>query len=202
MTLSPTDHHETDLAVLDAAKRDPAAFEPIYRAYAPAIFRFCYRKLGDRETAADVTSLVFIKAITALSSFAPDPRNPGTTFRAWLYRIAGNAVIDHRRAHRTHIPLASDDDSPDLAELLPAPGDSPEEIAITQSERREVRAALDTLPDRQRTIIELRLAGLTSPEIAEATGWTLSAVKSAQNRAYATLRTALAPVVNRQGSTT
>jgi RNA polymerase sigma factor (sigma-70 family) len=52
---------------------------------------------------------------------------------------------------------------------------------------------LDHLPDSHRDIIELRLAGLTTNEVADALGLTQSAVKSAQSRAYKRLRELLAP---------
>ncbi len=182
-----------ELHLIEAAQRNPAAFEPLYRHYAPFIFRFCHRQLGHRDNAADATSQTFIKAIAALHSFRPDPKHPGKTFRAWLFRIAGNVVIDHRRSHRTHRSLDVPDEHTTLAHYLVDPGRSPEDLAIASADASAVRAALERLPDRQRGIVELRLAGLTGEEIAEAMGMTLSAVKSAQFRAYGTLRQALLP---------
>lgn len=52
---------------------------------------------------------------------------------------------------------------------------------------------LDRLPENHRDIIELRLAGLTTNEVADALGMTQSAVKSAQSRAYKRLRDLLSP---------
>src|SRR5699024_4885275 len=95
-------HSMDDLAQIEAATNAPTAFEPLYRLHAPAIYRFCYRQLGHPEEAADATSQVFIKAIAALGSFTPHPEHPGKTFRAWLFRIARNVVIDHRRKDRSH----------------------------------------------------------------------------------------------------
>ena len=184
-------HSMDDLAQIEAAKANPAAFEPLYRLHAPRIYRFCYRRLGHPELAADATSQIFTRAIAGLASFTPHPEHPGKTFRAWLFRIASNIVIDARRQHRPHRSLDAPDDTAGLAAALIDPARSPEELAISGDVSRTVRAALDKLPERQRQMIELRLAGLTGDEIAEAMGTTLSAVKSAQFRAYGTLRRAL-----------
>jgi len=185
-------------ALIEAAIADPAAFEPLYRQFAPSIYRFCYRRLGHPETAADATSQTFIKAIPALKSFHPHPEHPGRTFRAWLFRIASNVVIDVRRTQRPHRSLDIPDDGYDLTRELIDPARPPEEIAIAAEDSRAVWNALETLPDRQRQIVELRLAGLTGDEIAEAMSTSLSAVKSAQFRAYATLRQVLLPAISDQ----
>lgn len=67
-------------------------------------------------------------------------------------------------------------------------GESPESIALNSTEQDEVRALLRELPDTQRQILELRLAGLTGKEIADVLGRTHASVKIAQVRAYRTLR--------------
>lgn len=176
-------------ALIAAAIEDAAAFAPLYQRYAPRVYGYCLRRLVDRERAADATSQIFIRALAALPRFAPDPDSPGTTFRAWLFTIAHNAVTDAHRRHRPHASLdIPDEDGEMAATRLRDPGRSPEDHAIAGDETARVRAMLAILPERQRRILELRLADLTGAEIAEALGMSLSAVKSAQFRAYATLR--------------
>ena len=68
----------------------------------------------------------------------------------------------------------------------------PEDDAIASDQQRALFAALRTLTPEQRHVVELRLAGLTSPEIAAVLGTTTGAVKASQHRAYARLRIALA----------
>jgi RNA polymerase sigma-70 factor (ECF subfamily) len=179
--------HQRHLTLLRAAIADPRAFEPLYGRYAEDVFYFCYRRLGHTEEAADATSQVFVKVLRALPSYTPDAENAGATFRAWLFRIAGTTVIDIQRRHRPADSIDADD--VDAAPLhLTDPGRSPDEHLIGTEEAQRVRAMLAKLPDRQRQIVELRLADLSGQEIADAMDISLSAVKSAQFRAFRTLR--------------
>lgn len=178
-----------ETALIVAAIEDPAAFAPLYQRYAPRVYSYCLRRLVDRERAADATSQIFIRAIAALPRFGPDSNKPGATFRAWLFTIAHNVVMDAHRRHRPHASLDIPGEGGEpAASRLRDPDRSPEDHAIAGDEAQRVRSMLATLPERQRRILELRLADLTGAEIAEALGMSLSAVKSAQFRAYQTLR--------------
>lgn len=179
--------HATHLAVLRAAVADPRAFEPLYQRYAEDVYYFCYRRLGHPEEAADATSQVFIKALRALPSYTPDNTQAGAAFRAWLFRIATTTVIDIQRRHRPTDSIDRDDDDATPIHLTD-PGRTPDEHLIGNEDARRVRAILAKLPDRQRRIVELRLADLSGQEIADAMDISLSAVKSAQFRAFRTLR--------------
>jgi RNA polymerase sigma-70 factor (ECF subfamily) len=171
-------------AWIAAARDDPRAFAPLYQRHAPGIYRFCYRKLGDPELANDLTAQVFVKAIEQLHRYRP---KPGATFRSWLFTIARNTVTDHWRRFRPTNPL-----DPALDTLVDGdPG--PEQVAVAGDQRAILQAALDTLPDSQRAIVELRLAGLTTREIMATLNMTEPAVKSAQHRAYKRLRDLLPP---------
>jgi len=167
-----------------AARHDPRAFAPLYDRYALAVYRFCYRKVGDVEAANDLTAQVFVKAIERLDRYRP---TPGATFRSWLFAIARNTVTDRWRRQR---PTDSLDP---IAHTLVDREPGPERLAIEADERRRLNAVLDTLPERQRAIVELRLAGLTTVEIMAALAMTEPAVKSAQHRAYRRLREIMSP---------
>src|SRR5215210_9538086 len=58
-----------EVAIIALAKRDPAAFAPLYQEYLSPIYRYCYRRLGSREAAEDATGLVFERALRALPTF-------------------------------------------------------------------------------------------------------------------------------------
>lgn len=181
---------DDDLAIVAVAKADPRAFAPLYQRYAPLILRYCQRQLGHPELASDATAQTFTRAIGALGTFNPKQVRRGATFRGWLFTIAHNVIVDMHRRHRTHLSL--DHEATVLwlnsTAHLTDPGAIPDELAIGADVARRVRSMLERLPYRQRQIVELRLAGLSGQEIAEAMEMTLPAVKSAQARAYATLR--------------
>jgi RNA polymerase sigma-70 factor (ECF subfamily) len=169
---------EADLVA--QAKEDRQAFGLLYDRYLDAVYRFCAARLGTREAAEDATSLVFMKALDAL----PACRNG--SFRPWLFAIARNVVADHHRGAYGHrcAPL---DAAGDVADPAPAP----DELAAAAADRT-VQALLAHLPPDQRDVVELRLAGLTGPEIARALGRSHGAIRIAQYRAYTHLRALLA----------
>jgi RNA polymerase sigma-70 factor (ECF subfamily) len=164
------------------AKSDPRAFAPLYARYFDPVYRYCYRRLGHPEAAADATAQVFTKALAAL----PGYREDAPSFRSWLFAIAHNVITDDLRARR---PVATMAD----AAHVEASDPSPEEAALASETGCMVQTLLAQLPPDQRHILELRLAGLTGPEIAAALGRSLGAVKIAQVRAFARLRTSLDP---------
>jgi RNA polymerase sigma-70 factor (ECF subfamily) len=171
-----TDADDVELAA--RAVLDRAAFGVLYDRYATAVYRYCYRRLGERTAAEDATSGTFVRAIEALPSFR------GGSFRAWLFAIAHSVVVNgtRRRAERAL------GDTFDVAD----PAASPEEMAIAADDRRQVVALLASLPEDQRRVIELRLAGLSGNEIAESIGKSVAAVKMLQHRAMQRCRRTLA----------
>jgi RNA polymerase sigma-70 factor (ECF subfamily) len=175
---------ETEPTLLAQAQADVRAFAPLYRHYYPAVYGFCLNRLANHDLAEDAAAITFTRCIAALPDFSPDPHREGSSFRSWLFTIARNVVIDHQRRTRHYLPL-------DNALPLRHPGESPEDQAIHHEQAIRLRSILAHLPDRQRWIVELRLAGLTGAEIAATLGTSLPAIKSAQTRAYATLRTLL-----------
>lgn len=104
---------------------------------------------------------------------------------AWLFTIARNTVIDATRRRRLQQPLEFSEWLPDLAK-------SPVEQAIDLEQQSVLHTALQALTPEQRPVVELRLAGLSSKEIAEVRDISVNAVKSSQFRAYANLRRILA----------
>lgn len=172
------DGQATEALVLVAARRDPAAFAPLYRAYFDPVYRYCLRCIGDREAAADSTQEVFARALTAL------PRTEVAAFRPWLFTIAHHVIADRHRQRARHpipAPLSQADDRAD-----PAP--SPEEAALSEEARRSVHRHLANLPIDQRAVVELRLADLTGPEVAAVLGKSVGSIKIAQFRAFRRLR--------------
>jgi RNA polymerase sigma factor (sigma-70 family) len=138
---------EPDASLITRALIDRVAFAPLYTRYAARIYWYCYLRLGTRELAEDATSVTLAKALTSLPTCQPD------RFRAWLFQLARNVVADTFREHRHDSPL---DDAIAVPDLSP----SPEEIALRQEGHDTARALLAHLPENQRRIVELRLAGV------------------------------------------
>jgi RNA polymerase sigma factor (sigma-70 family) len=91
----------TDQTLVERAQRDPAQFAALYDRYLDPIYAYCYRRLGTRELTEDATSQVFLQALAALPKFRAH------SFRAWLYTIAHNVVVDIHR-ERPALPLIDD----------------------------------------------------------------------------------------------
>ncbi len=161
------------------AQRDRRAFAPLYTRYVEPIYRYCYRRLGTPEAAADATSQTFAKALAALAHCRAE------TFRSWLFAIAHNVLTDGYRVRTFDQPLER------AAEVVDA-APSPDDLAVVAEERSTLERLLVQLQPEQRQILELRLAGLTSKEIAAAIGRTPNAVDQAQFRAVNRLRALLA----------
>jgi RNA polymerase sigma-70 factor (ECF subfamily) len=172
---------EHDARLVARARADRQAFAPLYARYLDPVYRYCFRRLGSRESAEDATSQVFFNALNWLDSY----RNE-RSFGAWLFAIARNVVADVHRRRRPTEPL----------EAAPQPVDPdplPEEAALVAEASRSVRTLLTQLPADQRSVVELRLAGLTGPEIARALDRSLGSVKMLQLRAVSRLRTLVRP---------
>jgi RNA polymerase sigma-70 factor (ECF subfamily) len=174
-TEAPLSDDELDRAIVARARADPRAFAPLYDRYLDAVYRYCYRRLGNREAAEDATSAIFARALAALPNYRDG------SFRAWLFVIAHNIVIDTHRRRRPEQPLA---DTFEPVDREP----TPEEAALASDARQSVRALLEVLPVDQRRVLELRLAGLTGAEIARVLNRSVAAVKMLQLRAMTRLR--------------
>jgi RNA polymerase sigma-70 factor (ECF subfamily) len=168
---------DDDAALVAAARRDPGAFDQLYLRYVDLVYRYCNRRLGGKEAAEDATSLVFAKALAALPRYRPD----GPSFRSWLFAIAHNVVVDAQRASRHTRPIT-------FASNLPDRMPTPEDVALAMEERRTLQALLAAVAPEQRRVLELRLAGLTTTEIAAALGRNPGAVRATQFRAVTRLR--------------
>lgn len=164
-----------DEALAAAARVDLAEFAQLYRRYVDPVFRYCYRRLGERAAAEDATSKVFERALAAMPTYSTGP------FNAWIFTIARNVVID---LHRTRRPHASLNDALAVGDEQPGP----EEIALRRADVDQLHAVLVQLTPDQRAIVELRLAGLTDREIAAVLGRSHGSVRTMQYRALQRLR--------------
>ncbi len=156
---------------------DSDAFAVLYDAYIDSIYRFIYYRTMHRQTAEDLVSQTFCKALENISSFN---RGKGA-FRSWLYSIARNLVIDHYRT-RKH--------TEDIDTVWGLSSD--EDIARETDNLRELERVtqhLGKIPPQQREIIIFRLWDqLSYYEIAQITGKSEASCKMAFSRAIVRLR--------------
>lgn len=160
---------DADLADVLAAQADRAAFATLYRRYLDRVYGYAFYQLGDHHDAEDATERTFLAALRAIPEF----RDQGSTFRAWLFRIAHNTIAN---AHRTRSRRPADP-LPDGFER-PAPDADPARLVARADELREVRAAIAEMPDDRRQVILLRFVDdLSTAEIAEVLDRSTGAVR-------------------------
>lgn len=165
---------EGEAAIVEAAKNNPAAFEPLYQRYKDRIYRYLFFRLRREEDAADLTQQVFLKALSAL----PGYRLQSVPFAAWLFRIAYHTTSDAFRRKREHISWEQASD----VECLLAEAD-PETFLLQQERMVHLHQLLEKLDPAKRELLALRFsAGLSSAEIALVVGKSQAAVKKQLTR--------------------
>ena len=175
---------------MEAARRDPRAFEPLYRKYVSQVYSFAVYELRDHHRAEDLTEVVFLRALAALPRF--DERGDGerSTFRVWLFQIARNALANERRRLRRRLeaPL-------EMADLVAAADDPAAAIGERDALARAWRA-IGRLPEDRRRALVLRFVDeMSTAEIAAVLGRSEGAVRVLIHRA---LR-AVAEVIDGRG---
>jgi RNA polymerase sigma-70 factor (ECF subfamily) len=166
---------------------DTDLYAVLVNRYRTRVSRYVERFTYDVEDARDVTQDVFIKVYGALDSF-----DPHFKFSTWLFRIAGNAAIDHLRRRRVRlVPLERPAGENGEARAVDPPETrpNPHEEFTRQRLREALSAAIDHLPDDYRELISLRHYGeMPYEEIAELKGMPLGTVKNKLFRARQALR--------------
>lgn len=180
---------DDEAALVERARRDPAAFGELYRRHVRAVHGYAYRITGSAPQAEDITSATFERALRALPTFRWQPGG----IRPWLLRIAANEANDWFRQQARHQrPRA-------LSAMRALSGDGvaaldPAGVLDLDAgpSRAALRTALAALPERHREVIGLRyLAGLSTDEAAAALGCSKPALAVSLHRAMAALRRAL-----------
>jgi RNA polymerase sigma factor, sigma-70 family len=167
-------------------------YSTLMSRYQKKILSFIYQMLRSAKLelmAEDLCSETFYKAYRSLHSF----REVDASFSTWLYTIARNTVLSELRKNKaTHLSL---DDS---TYIPAAPAEAAPEQTLLRSEKVSlVRAAINNLPEKQRSALILReYDGMDYQEIANILGQTVSAVKSLLFRARASVKTQMESYYN------
>jgi RNA polymerase sigma-70 factor (ECF subfamily) len=190
MSVTNQRREDPDATLVEALRRDdPHAMEDLVERYANRVYRLALRITGSNEDAEEVTQDALWTAGRKVHTFKGD-----SAFGSWLYRVTANAAYMKLRSRRSRShEIALDDVLPALdgGHFEPMDDWSPrvDEQAL-QGELREVlEGAIDQLPTDYRTALVLHdIEGLSNPDIAEALGISLPAVKSRVHRSRLFLR--------------
>ena len=173
--------------VAEAMAGDRDALGEVLETIRPIVVRYCRARVGLMErsglSAEDVAQEVCLAAVMAL----PRYRDRGRPFLAFVYGIAAHKVADAYRAAGRDLAYPTDS----MPEHRSAEPD-PEQAALEADSVTRMSELLEILPDKQREILILRVVvGLSAEETAEAVGSTPGAVRVAQHRALARLKSAI-----------
>ena len=153
----------------------------LYRTYGPELYGFAVSALGDRGHAEEIVQEVFTRVWRRAETYDSNR----ASFRTWLYGIARNAIIDHKRRASVRPAVTAHEVDED------ARGEVDHSLENSLL-RWQVNAALERLTPEHRQVIRLaHFQGLTLREIAERTGLPLGTVKSRTSYALRGLRLAL-----------
>ncbi|MGA8867081.1 MAG: sigma-70 family RNA polymerase sigma factor [Candidatus Sulfotelmatobacter sp.] len=160
-----------------------ATFEDLAVPLFDQFYNFARWLTQDTAEAEDIVQEAYAKALKGFASF-----QPGTNFRAWMYRILRNCFLNSRTGLRATVALDGDDEQ----NLLPADTATPESILIAQADRETVQQALAELPVHFREILLLcEVEEMSYQEIAETLGIPAGTVMSRLFRARKALRARL-----------
>ena len=175
-----------------ARSGDAEAFRGIVEAYSRPLWRAAFRVLGDSAAAEDAVQDAFLRAWRSLDRF--DERAELST---WLYRIAINAAIDHRRerSRRESVTGALPEDFDGQVTARSTEADA-HRSAFGRQLIDRAQKAIAELPEAERTAILLRhFEGCSIAEIARALGAEENTAKQAVFRAVRKLRLVLTPLM-------
>jgi RNA polymerase sigma-70 factor (ECF subfamily) len=192
-----------DAALVEALRRDdPEAPELLVGTYGDRVYRLARRITGGNEDAEEVAQDALWTAARKIQTFKGE-----SAFGSWLYRITANAAYQKLRARRSKArEIALDDVLPALDEdgrhFEPMADWSSrvDEQALQGELRRVLAGAIDALPPDYRTALVMHdVEGLSNPDIAEALGISLPAVKSRVHRSRLYVRQRLAEYMGAAG---
>ena len=170
---------------------DQRAFEALVRRYHVPLFNFICHCLGNYDLACDVSQQVFLQLYISMPTL-----RTGEPLKAWLFQVARNRCLDElrrkRSIHFSELESGNDDDELSPLAIMPDTRPLPEEIAERHDLQQALRAAIDALPPKFRSVVLLRYAGqLSFSEIGKTLNMPEATAKTYFQRARPLLRAAL-----------
>lgn len=153
---------------------DSASFQALYNRYATLIYRFLWKRTGQRETAEDLTQECFFRLW-----HGRDKLNPDLSIKAWCYQVASNLAVDHLRKK------VNASESVELDEWFA--GVEPNEVRFQI--KKHVHKAIADLPPAQGKVFWLcRYEGFSYNEVGQMLNISTKTVENHMNRALKKLR--------------
>lgn len=188
----------SDAELVSRAQRgDPAAFAALVTRYQDRVYNTCYRMCHNDADALDLTQSAFLKALEGLPLF-----QARASFFTWLFRIAVNLTLSHRRAERRRprLSLRHFDDERPCDPPTDDHADDPAQRAEQLETQQRLEAALQNLDEEFRAAVVLRdVEGLDYAAIAEILEVPAGTVKSRIHRGRLMLKTFLEQEESKRG---
>ncbi|MGI5832967.1 MAG: RNA polymerase sigma factor [Thermoguttaceae bacterium] len=177
-------------------------FEVLVQRYENELFRFLYKKVGNREAAEDVFQQAFLQVHVKRDAF-----EEGRRFRPWLYRLSLNRAIDYLRMNKRHNcvsldrTISGDEDGDSIGEMVADPSAHPCESVEREEEIAFVREAVRHIPENHRVVLEMVcFRGMSYRLVADELGIPLKTVSSRIASAKKRLAAALSVRMLRQSN--
>lgn len=167
-------------------ERGTELFEELAMPLFRPLFNFARWLARDQQEAEDLVQETYVRALKGFASF-----QPGTNFRAWIFRILRNTFLTSRTGTKSAPHISVDEEEGEA--LLPAEKETPESILLSSGARECIQAALERLPVAYREVILLcDVEEMKYQEIAELVGIPVGTVMSRISRGRKLLRGMLA----------
>ena len=171
--------------IADSVRGNQAAFGELVARYQDRLFNTVYRLVGSPEDAADVVQESFLSAYQSLASFKGDSQ-----FFTWLYRIAVNAAISHKRRQRGGMKtIKTSDSSPGVEPLDQTASNQPGFSMESAEEEQRLHDALQRMSPEHRAVLVMKdMEEMKYEDMAEVLGVPIGTVRSRLHRARLELK--------------
>jgi RNA polymerase sigma-70 factor (ECF subfamily) len=166
------------------------SFQLLLERHRGPVIHFLYRMVQNQGVAEELAQEVFLRVYRSRLTYEPTAK-----FTTWMFRIATHLALNHLRDGKNEKGQQSLDAevADGIARQVPDRGPTPEQTMVREARMEEIRSAIRTLPDKQRSAVLMhKYQEMEYTQIAGALECSESAVKSLLFRAYETLRARLA----------
>lgn len=147
---------------------DNSAFDTLLKRHQQRVFTYILNIIKNKDIADDIFQETFVKAITTIKQ---GRYTESGKFSAWLMRIAHNIIIDYFRQEKSENTMSADQEETDVLNRRDLSEENIEDILVTSQIHTDVRRIMESLPEAQREVLDMRFyRNMSFKEIAEATG--------------------------------